>query len=100
VARVLKAFFEERGLPPGELAPEAPQELNGISAVPTVLRGLAFGTIADHLTTVSEFLQFVADKTPAVGAGQVTPFVIKQFPLSERTTLTWRQRDPAELITK
>jgi integrase/recombinase XerD len=78
VARVVKAFFEARGLLPRELAPEAPRELAGYQQYLTMLRGLASGTIADHLTTVSEFLQFVADK-PAIGLGQLTPSELEAF---------------------
>ena len=59
-ARVLKMYFEERGLLAGERAPEAPQELTGYQQYLTSLRGLAPGTIADHLATVSEFLHFIA----------------------------------------
>lgn len=79
VARVLKAYFDERGLLAGELVREAPQELTGYQHYLTALRGLASGTIADHLTTVSELLQFVADKRPAISLGQLTPSELEAF---------------------
>jgi integrase/recombinase XerD len=79
VARVLQAYFDERGLLPGELTLEAPPELTGYQQYLTVLRGLASGTIADHLTTVSEFLHFVADKRPPIGLGQLTPSDLEAF---------------------
>ena len=78
-ARVLKTYFEERGLLAGEPAREARQELTGYQQYLTALRGLAPGTIADHLVTVSEFLQFIADKRPAIGLGQVTPRELEAF---------------------
>lgn len=65
-ARVLKTYFEERGLLAGQPAREAPRELTGYQQYLTALRGLAPGTIADHLVTVSDFLQFIADKRPAI----------------------------------
>lgn len=79
VARVLKVHFEECGLLAGEPAPEAPQELTGYQQYLTALRGLAPGTVADHLTTVSEFLQFIADKRPAMSLGQLTPRELEAF---------------------
>jgi integrase len=79
VARVLKTYFEERGLLAGEPAPEAPLELTGYQQYLTALRGLAPGTIADHLATVSEFLQFIADKRPAISLGQLTPRELEAF---------------------
>jgi integrase/recombinase XerD len=79
VARVLKAYFEERGLLPGELTSDAPPALTGYQQYLTVLRGLASETIADHLTTVSEFLQFVADRRPAIGFRQLTPSELEAF---------------------
>lgn len=62
-----------------DLAPEAPQEVTGYQQYLTALRGLASGTIADHLTTVSAFLQFVADRRPAIGLGQLTPSELEAF---------------------
>jgi integrase/recombinase XerD len=79
VARVLNAYFEERGLLPRERAPEAPQELTGYHQYLTVLRGLAAGTIADHLATVSEFLQFLADTRPTTGLRRLTPSDLEVF---------------------
>jgi integrase/recombinase XerD len=79
VARVLKTYFEERGLLAGVPAPEAPQELTGYQQYLTALRGLALGTIADHRATVSEFLQFIADKRPAMSLGQLTPRELEAF---------------------
>ena len=78
-ARVLKTYFEERGLLAGEPAPEAPHELTGYQQYLTALRGLAPGTVADHLTTVSEFLQFIADKRPAKSLAQLTPRELEAF---------------------
>ena len=57
VARVLKVYFAEHGLLAGERAPRAPQELTRYWQYLTALRGLAPGTIADDIATVSEFLQ-------------------------------------------
>lgn len=37
------------------------------------------GTIADHGATVSEFLQFLADKRPAMGLAQLTPRALEAF---------------------
>lgn len=79
VARVLKVYFEERGLLSDEPAPEAPQELTRYEQYLTALRGLAPGTIADHRATVSEFLQFMADKRPARSLGQLTPRELEAF---------------------
>jgi integrase/recombinase XerD len=79
VACVLKTYFEERGLLAGEPAPEAPHALTGYQQYLTALRGLAPGTIADHLATVSEFLQFIADKRPAISLGQLTPRELEAF---------------------
>jgi site-specific recombinase XerD len=79
VARVLKAYFDERGLLPGELAPDAPRELTGYQQYLTLLRGLASGTIADHLATVSEFLRFVTEQRPAMSLGQLTPSALEAF---------------------
>lgn len=79
VARVLKAYFEERGLLAAERAPDAPQELIAYQQHLTVLRGLAPGTIGDHLATTAEFLQFVADMRPATGLRQLTPSDLEAF---------------------
>jgi integrase/recombinase XerD len=79
VARVLKMYFEEHGLLAGEPAPKAPQELTGYRQYLTALRGLAPGTIADHLATVSEFLQFIADKRSAMSLKQLTPRELEAF---------------------
>ena len=79
VARVLTMYFEERGLLAAEPAPESPQELTGYQRCLTTLRGLAAGTIADHVATVSEFLQFIADKRPAMSLGQLTPTELEAF---------------------
>jgi site-specific recombinase XerD len=79
VARVLRMYFEERGLLAGGSAPEAPRELTGYQQYLTALRGLAAGTIADHLATVSEFLQFIAAQRPAMSLGQLTPRELEAF---------------------
>ena len=79
VARVLKTYFEERRLLAGEPATAAPQELTGYQQYLTALRGLAPGTIADHLATVSEFLQFMAEKRPAMSLGLLTPRELEAF---------------------
>jgi integrase/recombinase XerD len=79
VARVLTTYFEERGLLAGEPAPDVPAELSGYQQYLTALRGLAPGTIADHLATVSEFLQFIATKRPAMSLGQLTPRELEAF---------------------
>ena len=79
VARVLKTYFEERRLLAGEPAIAAPQELTGYQQYLTALRGLAPGTIADHLATVSEFLQFMAEKRPAMSLGLLTPRELEAF---------------------
>jgi site-specific recombinase XerD len=79
VACVLKTYFEERGLLAGEPAPEAPHELTRYQQYLTALRGLAPGTIADHLATSSEFLQFIADRRPAMSLGQLTPRELETF---------------------
>lgn len=78
-ARVLRIYFEERGLLASARAPEARRELTGYQQYLTTLRGLAPGTIADHGATVSEFLQFVADKRPAIGLAQLTPSELETF---------------------
>jgi integrase/recombinase XerD len=79
VARVLKMYSEERGLLAAEPVREAPPELAGYQQYLTALRGLAAGTIADHLATVSEFLQFIAAKRPARRLGQLTPCELEAF---------------------
>jgi integrase/recombinase XerD len=79
VARVLTMYCEERGLLAGEAAPEAPQELTGYQQYLTTLRGLAAGTIADHLATVSEFLQFIDTRRPTISVGQLTPRELEVF---------------------
>ena len=78
-ARVLKLYCEERGFLAGEPAPEAPPELTGYQQYLTALRGLAVGTITDHLATVSEFLQFIAVKRPARSLGQLTVRELEGF---------------------
>jgi site-specific recombinase XerD len=79
LARVLKAYLEERGLVAGDRVPDTPLELTGYQQYLIALRGLASGTIADHLTTVSEFLHFVAAKRPAMSLGQLTPRELEEF---------------------
>ena len=79
VARSLKTYFEECGLLAGEPAPETPSELTGYQQYLTALRGLALGTIADHLATVSQFLQFIADQRPAMSLGQLTSRELEAF---------------------
>ena len=79
VARVLKAYLKERGLVACDRVPDTPPELTGYQQYLIALRGLASGTIADHLATVSEFLHFVADKRPAMSLGQLTPLDLEEF---------------------
>jgi site-specific recombinase XerD len=79
VARVLEAYFDERGLLPSEPAPDIPEEITGYRRYLTALRGLAPPTIVDHLATASEFLRFVADKTSRVSLGQLTPIELEEF---------------------
>jgi integrase/recombinase XerD len=78
VARVLKAYLEERGLVAGDRVPDTPPELTGYQQYLIALRGLASGTVADHLATVSEFLQFVADQR-AMSLGQLTRHELEEF---------------------
>ena len=78
-ARALRTYFEEHDLLVVEPAPEGPHELTGYQHYLTALRGLAAGTIADHLATIAEFLQFIADKRPAMRLGQLTPGVLEAF---------------------
>jgi site-specific recombinase XerD len=78
-ARVLTAYLEQRGLLAGEPAPDTPPELTGYQQYLIALRGLASGTIADHLATVSEFLHFVSGKRPAMSYGQLTPRELEEF---------------------
>jgi site-specific recombinase XerD len=71
--------LEQRGLLAGEPAPDTPPELTGYQQYLIALRGLASGTIADHLATVSEFLHFVSGKRPAMSYGQLTPRELEEF---------------------
>ena len=50
-----------------------------ISSTLTALRGLAAGNTADHLATIAEFLQFIADQRPAVRLGQLTRGELEAF---------------------
>lgn len=79
VARTLKTYCERCGLLAGDPGSAAPQELTGYQQYLTALRGLAPGTVTDHLGTVSEFLQFMADQRPAMTLGQLTPQELEAF---------------------
>jgi site-specific recombinase XerD len=78
-ARALRTYFEEHGLLVVEPVLKGPHELTGYQQYLTALRGLAAGTTADHLATIAEFLQFIADKRPAVRLGQLTPGELEAF---------------------
>jgi site-specific recombinase XerD len=79
MARVLRAYFEECGFLASEPPPDVPEELTGYQQYLTTLRGLAAGTITDHLGTVTEFLQFAADRRPAMSLGQLTSSDLEAF---------------------
>jgi len=78
-ARVLRVFFEDRGLLPGEPAPDVPEAVAGYGRYLTALRGLASSTISDHLVTASEFLRFIGRENPAVDLMQLTPTELERF---------------------
>jgi integrase/recombinase XerD len=79
VARVLVVYFDEHGLLPSEPMPDIPHEITEYRRHLAALRGLAPSTITDHLGTASEFLRFVADKTPRITLGRLTPTDLEGF---------------------
>jgi site-specific recombinase XerD len=79
VARVLRTYCEEHGLLPREPTLETPPEITQYQRYLAALRGLAPSTISDHLSTASEFLRFVADKTPPITLVQLTPTDLEAF---------------------
>jgi site-specific recombinase XerD len=79
VSRVLKAYVEEHRLVPCEPRPEIPQEIRAYQGHLTTLRGFARPTVTDHLATASEFLAFLADRSPAVSLAQLTPTELESF---------------------
>src|SRR6266849_3573129 len=79
VARVLAVYFEEHGLLPCEPRPDIPNEIIEYRRHLAALRGLAPSTITDHLGTASEFLRYVADKTPRISLVGLTPTDLEGF---------------------
>ncbi len=79
LARVLTTYFEEHGLLPCEPRAALPHEIIEYRRHLVALRGLAPSTITDHLGTATELLRFVADQSPSISLGQLTPTDLETF---------------------